>query len=95
MAQYKIRNEQGDLITTTDLAKVMEAKGIKRLGQTAAAARAARARLVPVRAFKGTPVRRWAGVAQETPAVPLEQLAAANDIEGYVKTWRALNFLTQ
>lgn len=51
MATYKIRNEQGDLITTTDLAQVMEAKGIKRLGQTAAAARAARARLVPARSF--------------------------------------------
>lgn len=93
-AKYKIHLDP----TCNSLAEVtfdqlLEIKGIKRLGRTAAAARAARAKLVSARVFKGvTPT--WAGIGKST-VVPLEELAAANDIDGYVKAWRAVNHLTQ
>ena len=70
-------------------------KGIKALGRSAAQERAARARLGSIHTFRGGRAMQWAGNLKIAKIEPLEDLAASNDIAGYVTAWRAINHLTQ
>jgi len=85
MTHYKILESSTNSFKKVTFDEACKAKGITGKFNSATKERASRARLTSTHVFKG-----------ESPLSfdKLEDLAARDDITGYVKAWRAINHLT-
>lgn len=88
------RNLDFEFKETSDFNEVLAVLGRKTFRRTPDQERAARARIDRDKIFTGARSAQLINGSIQPKTDSLEALAARNDIQGYVNTWRALNHLT-